>query len=285
MRSTLPSYIEIRESLGRDNDCIVGDPTQIHQIIMNLCTNAYHAMRDGGVLAISLENETFHEPREFMSLKVPPGEYIRLSVADTGHGIPMNIQARIFEPYFTTKKAREGTGLGLAVVLGIIKSHSGLMHVESTPGQGSRFDVYLPLSDSVSLGRTNDQQNLPTGSGEKILIVDDEIFFLDVLRQHLEGLGYGVTANHSSRRILEIINEKPKGFDLVITDQAMPEMTGVQLVSEIRKLNGDVPVILCTGYSETVSEQTIKHYRINKFLLKPISRRELAQAVHEVLRG
>ena len=212
MRSTLPSYIEIRESLRADNDCILGDPIQIHQIIMNLCTNAYHAMRDGGVLTISLENETFREPREFMSLKVLPGEHVKLSVADSGHGVPMHIQTRIFEPYFTTKKVKEGTGLGLAVVLGIVKSHNGLMQVESVPGQGSRFDVYLPLTDTLPLDRNEGQQSFPTGSGEKILIVDDENFFLDVLRQHLEGLGYHVTASHSSLKIVEILNGKPKGL-------------------------------------------------------------------------
>ncbi|MCF8127369.1 MAG: GAF domain-containing protein [Deltaproteobacteria bacterium] len=283
LRSTLPSYIELRERINAEADGIVGDPTQIHQIIMNLCTNAYHAVREGGGMTVSLENETFHEPKDFMSFKVPPGEYVKLSVEDTGHGIPIDIQARIFEPYFTTKKINEGTGLGLAVVLGIIKSHNGLMQMDSTPGKGSRFDVYLPLRDSVPLDRAGIIQDFPKGNGEKVLVVDDEEFFLDILREHLEGVGYRVTANRNSSKILEIFREEPKGFDLVITDQAMPEMTGVQLVSEIRKLNRDVPVILCTGYSESVSEQTIKHYRINKFLMKPITRRDLAEAVHDVL--
>jgi len=283
LRSTLPSYIELREHINADADSIIGDPTQIHQIIMNLCTNAYHAVREGGRLTVSLENETFNEPKDFMSLKVPPGEYVKLSVEDTGQGIPIDIQARIFEPYFTTKKINEGTGLGLAVVLGIIKSHNGLMQVESIPGKGSRFDVYLPLRDATPLDNTGIVQDFPKVNGEKVLVVDDEEFFLDILREHLEGVGYRVTANRSSLKILEIFKLEPKGFDLVITDQAMPEMTGVQLVTEMRKLNRDVPVILCTGYSESVSEQTIKHYRINKFLMKPITRRDLAEAVHDVL--
>ncbi len=283
MRSTLPSYIKIRERFNADADLIVGDPTQIHQVIMNLCTNAYHAIRDGGALTISLQNVTFFEPKEFMSLKAPPGEYVKLTVSDTGQGIAMDILPRIFEPYYTTKKTNEGTGLGLAVVLGIVKSHNGLMQVESTPGLGSRFDVFLPLAKGMPLEKAHITQGLSEGNGEKILVVDDEEFFVDVLREHLEAMGYDVTAGHSSRKILEIFKEEPFGFDLLITDQAMPEMTGFQLVSKVRKLNRDIPVILCTGYSEAASEETIRDYGINRLLMKPVSRRDLAAAVNDLL--
>ena len=284
MRSTLPSFIEIRESFNAYADLIVGDPTQIHQVIMNLCTNAYHAVRDGGILTISLENERFYDQREFLSLKVPPGEYVKLSVSDTGKGIPMDILPRIFEPYFTTKKINEGTGLGLSVVLGIVKTHGGLMHVESRSGRGARFDVYFPLSEDMPLEQTRQPMHkLPRGNGERILVVDDEEFFLDVLKEHLLGTGYDVTAVSSSQKALEIFKKEPMGYDLLITDQAMPEMTGIQLVSEIRTLNRHVPVVLCTGYSETITEHTIDHYRINKFLMKPVSRHDLAATVHDVL--
>jgi PAS domain S-box-containing protein len=283
IRSTLPSYIEIRERFNADADLIVGDPTQIHQVIMNLCTNAYHAIRDGGALTISLQNVTFFEPKEFMSLKAPPGEYVKLTVSDTGQGIPEDILPRIFEPYYTTKKINEGTGLGLAVVLGIVKSHNGLMQVESTHGRGSRFVVFFPLAKGMPLEKAHITQGLPEGNGEKILVVDDEEFFVDVLREHLEAMGYDVTAGHSSRKILEIFREEPFGFDLLITDQAMPEMTGFQLVSEVRELNRDIPVVLCTGYSEAASEETIREYGINRLLMKPVTRSDLAAAVKDLL--
>jgi PAS domain S-box-containing protein len=284
MRSTLPAFIEIQERIDADPDRITGDATQIHQVIMNLCTNAYHAMRDGGALKISLEKRRIHNPKIFMSLKVTPGEYLKLSIEDTGHGIPVEVQERIFEPYFTTKKVSEGTGLGLAVVLGIIKDHDGCMEVESKPGEGSRFDVYFPMAKEEPRAEDIAKLPAPAGNGERILVIDDESFFLDVLREHLEDLCYRVTAHNSSRKILEIVREDPKGFDLMITDQTMPEMTGVQLVSEIRKLNPKLPVILCTGYSETVSEQSIQYFGIAKFLMKPITRQNLAWSVHEVLR-
>jgi CheY-like chemotaxis protein len=252
--------------------------------MMNLCTNAYHAMREqGGILSISQENIVLHTPKEFMTLKVPPGDYIRLGISDTGQGIAPPILERIFEPYFTTKKVNEGTGLGLSVIMGIIKSHKGLIAVESAVGKGTRFDVYFPLVQAISPETADRIRAIPTGNRERILVVDDEPFFLDVVKENLEALKYQVVANRSSLKTLDILKASPTGFDLVITDQTMPEMTGLQLVAEIRNFNSEIPIILCTGYSEMVSEQSAKYYSITKFLLKPVIFHDLALAVHDAL--
>lgn len=286
LRSTLPKNIEIRQRLKADPDKITGDPTQIHQAIMNLCTNAYHVMRDsGGVLSVALENTRIGSPREFMSLRVPPGNYIQLSVSDTGQGIAPELLGRIFDPYFTTKSTSEGTGLGLSVTMGIIKGHNGLIEVESHLGKGTRFDLYFPVTPAGLMEANTPAGLLPAGKQEKILVVDDEPFFLDVVREHLSTLGYQVTVNQSAVKSLELFKTDPDGFNLLITDQGMPEMTGVHLVTEIRKYNRDIPIILCTGYSETVSEQSAKYYGITRFLMKPVTYSDLAWAVHGALVG
>jgi len=286
MRSILPKTIRIEQGFDADVDTICGDATQIHQVVMNLCTNAYHAMRDdGGVLALSLRNVSFPAPREWMSLKVPPGEYLQLGISDTGCGIEPQLSERIFNPYFTTKPGSEGSGLGLSVTLGIVKGHNGLIEMESTVGKGTRFDVYLPVARCKAMQEEPSADSLPVGRQENILVVDDELFFLDVVRESLEYLGYRVQAHASSLKALEAFKEDPTGFDLLVTDQTMPEMTGVQLIAEIRKLHGTVPVLLCTGYSETVTEQTAGYYGITRFLMKPVSTKDLARAVHEALDG
>jgi two-component system, cell cycle sensor histidine kinase and response regulator CckA len=284
LRSTFPATIKIQVNIQVTSDKIFGDPTQIHQVMMNLCTNAYHAMRArGGTLTISLENIVLHTPKEFMTLKAPPGDYIKLGISDTGQGISPLILERIFEPYFTTKKVNEGTGLGLSVIMGIIKGHNGLITVESELDRGTRFEVYFPVAHTITGETATPLQTAPKGNQEKILIVDDEPYFLEVVKENLESLNYRVIANRSSLKTLEIFKENPKGFDLVITDQTMPEMTGLQLVAAIRNFNSDIPIILCTGYSEMVSEQSARYYSINKFLMKPVIFPDLALAVHEVL--
>lgn len=284
MRSTLPTTITIKHQLEQVPDRILGDSTQIHQVVMNLATNALHAMKDsGGLLTITLKKVFLDVPRQFLSMAIPAGEYMLLQVEDTGCGMPVAVLERIFEPYFTTKKINEGTGLGMAVVLGIIKSHKGLIEVESIIGTGTRFDIYLPLTreDSEQNGKTT--SSLPMGRGEHVLLVDDEPFFLEVVQENLQLLGYHVTANLSSLDALRLYTSTPHDYDLLITDQTMPEMTGVQLVREIRKIDKNLPIILCTGYSEIVSEQSAVYYGINQFLMKPVNTSDLAQAVAAVL--
>jgi PAS domain S-box-containing protein len=284
LRSTLPATIAIEHHFRADLDRITGDSTQIHQIIMNLCTNAYHAMRPvGGRLTVSLQNILLKQPKAFMSLKIPPGEYVQLSVADTGHGIAPHVIERIFEPYFTTKKINEGTGLGLSVILGIVRKHHGLIEVASKPGEGTRFDIFFPLVHARIPERRTLEDTTPQGKGEQVLVVDDEQFCRDVIKDSLEHLGYRVNVQESSRKALETFRQTPGIFDLMVTDQTMPELTGVQLIEAVRQYNKTIPVILCTGFSETVTEQSARHYGINKFIMKPVNIKDLARAAHEAL--
>jgi PAS domain S-box-containing protein len=285
LRSTLPASIVVIEQIEVDNDKIMGDSSQIHQVVMNLCTNAYHAMRDtGGKMTISLCEVTLKAPKDYMSMHLPPGRYLNLSISDTGIGMSRSIMQRIFEPYFTTKKVDEGTGLGMAVTLGIVKSHNGLIEVESSEGVGTKFDIYFPFT-SDEIGDKIDKENImPHGKGENILIVDDKEFFLEIFKDGLDGIGYKATTCNSSLKALEIFKNNKEKYNLVITDQSMPDMTGVQFIEEIMKINAGIPIILCTGFSDIVTEESAAYYGITKFLMKPVNVPDLAQAVHEILR-
>lgn len=284
IKASFPSTIEIIHSITAQNDRVYANPTQIHQVIMNLCTNANHAMRGkSGKLTINVENITLLHPRRFQALHIPPGDYIRLIVVDEGYGIPEGIMDKIFEPYFTTKDVDEGTGLGLAVTLGIMKNCRGLLEVDSRPGEGTTFSVYWPLSETGEKKLSEPAGSAPIGNGQKLLIVDDESFFLEVIKTYLESLNYTVYAYHGSLEVLEIIRRNPNEFDLIITDQTMPKMTGIQLVSEIRTMNSKVPIILCTGFSEVVSEETAANCGISKFLMKPVNNENLAITVNQLL--
>jgi PAS domain S-box-containing protein len=284
LRSTLPTTVAIQHQTEVASDRILGDPTQIHQVVMNLATNAYHAMRDtGGLITIALENVTLTRARQCMTMTIPPGEYLQLSVTDTGSGIPPAVLERIFEPYFTTKKVNEGTGLGMAVVRGIVKSHKGLIEITTALGKGTCFDVFLPLTQGITAEIDCRENHLALGHGERVLIVDDETFFLEVVEKCLKLLGYQVFASQSSLTTLKTFQDNPQGYDLLITDQTMPEMTGVQLTQEIRKISSTLPVILCTGYSETVTEHSAHYYGVTEFLMKPVNIHDLAQTIAAVL--
>jgi signal transduction histidine kinase/ActR/RegA family two-component response regulator len=284
MRATLPKTIAIETEFSSDVGVIMADPTQIHQVLMNLFTNAFHAMRKtGGTLSVSMDAVTLTEEQRFRASSIPPGRYVRFSVADTGPGIPAEIQDRIFEPYFTTKEIGEGTGLGLSVSLGIIETHGGAIDVQSATGSGATFTVWLPAAALSASPDTTITAKLPRGNGQRILFVEDEPFFLDAITEQLESLGYFVKAAHDGRKALDLLQANLSAFDLVITDQTMPTITGIQLAGQIRNLSPDIPVILCTGYSETVTEETAARFGITKFLLKPIDRKELAVAVHHAL--
>ncbi|MCM2286148.1 MAG: transporter substrate-binding domain-containing protein [Desulfobacula sp.] len=286
LRATLPATIQIDQNISARPDTTSGDPTQIHQVVMNLCTNAYHAMREkGGILTISLENIRLESGRKSLSMEIPPGDYLKLGIRDTGSGIPPQVLDRIFEPYFTTKKMNEGTGLGLSVTLGIVRSHNGLIELDSRVNEGTRFDIYFPLANQAEAKSPARAGSLPKGEGQRLLIVDDEFFFMDVVRETLGHLGYQVVACQSSLKALETFRQAPGKVDLIITDQTMPEMTGVQLIAEIRKTGSMLPILLCTGYSDTVTEQSARHYGINQFLMKPVTTDDLAWAVHDALHG
>jgi len=283
MRASLPTTIEIRPDISAQCGVVLADPSQIHQVLMNLCTNAYHAMRDtGGVLTVALKPCTVDEVLARSHPQLIPGEYVQLSVSDTGKGMEQKTVERIFEPFFTTKQVGEGTGLGLSVVHGIVSRYDGAITVRSEAGTGSTFNVYLPRVRAGEPRATS--ESIPAvGGNERILIVDDEPAVAATLKRLLERFGYEVTVRNSSTEALELYRSDPSHYDLVISDQTMPHMTGDQLARELIAARTDVAIILMTGYSQAVDEERCKRLGINRFLMKPIPAAELARAVREVL--
>jgi len=283
LRSSIPTTIEIRENI-QDTGPIMADPTQIHQVVMNLCTNAYHAMRSrGGILEVAFREAEKNPGIAPDISRMTSVCYAVLSVRDTGIGMEKAVLSKIFDPYFTTKELGEGTGLGLAVVDGIVREHRGKIVVESEQGKGSLFQIYLPvLSVASHEVAVSDLKTIPTGS-EKILVADDDAQIANLLKMMLEKLGYTVTVRYSSPDALEAFRMQPGNFDLVITDMTMPNMTGVELASELACIRPGIPVILTTGYSEMVSKETALSYGIREFLMKPVVRDDLAKAIRRVL--
>ncbi len=284
LRATLPATIEIKQEIDDRAGAVVIDPTEIHQIIMNLCTNAYQAMPQGGVLTVELKEMTIERELSDPIPGLAPGRYLRLTVGDTGCGIPREIVDKIFEPYFTTKEEGRGTGLGLSTTYSIVRSCGGAITVYSEPGKGTVFHVYLPVADRrTDAAQKEEREAVAGGKGERILFVDDEAGIAELGKTTLERVGYTVTSCTDPRKALTLFFDNPAGFDLVITDMTMPGMTGKQLAEEILKNRPDLPVILCTGFSEHINEEKARNLGIKKFLNKPVSPRELAAAVREVL--
>jgi len=284
LRASLPATIDIRCHIREPLHPVLANPTQMRQVIMNLCTNAAYAMREkGGILEITLK-EMEPDPGLLADKDPDHGLYQVLSVSDTGHGIPAEIIRRIFEPYFTTKKTGEGSGMGLAVVHGIVKGHGGEIIAHSEPGKGSIFNIYfkitgekrLPLQDTSSTGA------IP-GGNERIIFIDDEKDLAEIGKRLLVNLGYRVVSATGSLEALEIFRADPSGFDLVISDQTMPHLTGLQLAGQLKQVRPDLPVILCTGFSESIDEMNYQSQGISDLILKPIGRRELARVVRKVL--
>jgi PAS domain S-box-containing protein len=284
LRSSLPSTIEIRQNIEAEDSAVLADPTQIHQILMNLGTNAANAMRErGGVLEVSLVDVALHSDDTDHAVDFEPGQYKKLTVSDTGHGIEPAIMDKIFDPYFTTQEIGKGTGLGLSVVHGIVNTHDGHISVYSEPDKGTRFDVYLPLFDLADIkAETVSPEKLTIGN-EHILLVDDEKPIVDVVQQMLERLGYQVTVRTSSIEALEVFRASMDKFDLVLTDLTMPNMTGDKLAGELMNIRPDIPIILCTGFSEKMSKERAEALGIKDFLMKPIVKSDLAKTVREVL--
>jgi two-component system cell cycle sensor histidine kinase/response regulator CckA len=284
LRSSLPTTIKICEHIASDSMAAV-DPTQIHQVIMNLCTNAYHAMREsGGVLEIEVKDVELDDLYVSHSLVEQPGPYLRISVSDTGCGMEREVMDRIFEPYFTTKEIGQGTGMGLSVVHGIVKSHKGAITIYSEPGMGSTFHVYLPRieSDDATTESEEEETLFPRGT-ERILFIDDEESIVDLGRQMLNRLGYKVTTRTDSLEALQVFREQPDQFDLVITDMTMPNMTGNRLARELMGICPDIPIILCTGFSELITEERAKEMGIREFVMKPLIMSEMARVVRRAL--
>ena len=284
LRATLPTTIEIVEEFEAEPDNVLADPTQIHQVLVNLCTNSAHAMGErGGVLKIRLERISLDERSAASHAELNPGAYSKLTVSDTGEGMDKDTVERIFEPFFTTKETGQGTGMGLAVVHGILKAHGGAITVNSEAGKGSTFQVYLPILEIEAEKEDSEEtESVPLGT-EHILFVDDEKTLADIGKQMLERLGYQVIARTSSLEALEVFRTKADSFHLVITDQTMPNMTGVDLTKEILRIRPDIPIIICTGFSAQISEKKAGDLGVRRVLMKPLVAREVAEAIREVL--
>jgi PAS domain S-box-containing protein len=283
LRSSLPSTIEITTSISTEDDLALADPTQIHQVVMNLCTNASHAMREkGGTLTVNLEPVFINTESVSLYPELNPGPYVSLTVSDTGHGIDRNIIDRIFDPFFTTKERGEGTGLGLAVVYGIIKELKGTIRVESERDMGAKFTILFPRIQRPVKTEAIEAHPIPHGT-ETMLLVDDEEGLLIAQKKIFERLGYKVETHSSSTAALEAFKADPKRFDIVITDQTMPKMTGSQLAKEFIAIRPEIPIILCTGFSDVISEEAAKAIGIKEFIMKPIVISDIACKVREIL--
>ncbi|MEE9914173.1 MAG: response regulator [Deltaproteobacteria bacterium] len=284
LRATIPKTIDMQLHVTAQPVVINADYTQIHQIIMNICTNAAHAMGEkGGVLDVSLAPEDLADERagEF---HLKPGNYVRLSISDTGRGIDPAIIDRIFDPFFTTRESGEGTGLGLSVVYGIVKNHNGLVQVESEQGLGTTFHIYLPALSAPKAAAAESFEAEPVPRGhEHILFVDDEEDIADLMQTILTELGYLVTTCTDSREAIRIYQSDPRSFDLVITDMTMPHLSGSDLARQIIRIRPGQPVILCTGYSSYMNAEKAANLGITAFLFKPVPRRELAVAIRKAL--
>lgn len=283
LRSTLPTTIEIAKNIDPHVGSILADTTQVHQILMNLCTNAGHAMREnGGVLEVTLGQILVDNEFKETHPNLEPGMFVKLSISDTGCGMPQEIVDRIFEPYFTTKEKTGGTGLGLAVVHGIVESYGGAITVYSKPGTGTAFNVYLPVCSVEAYEEENNEGKIPTGN-ERILIIDDEQNIEEINRRMLTNLGYDVTVATSSIEALDLFTEEPDRFDLVISDMTMPQMSGDQLAKAMLEIRANIPIIICTGYSERITMGKVKGIDVRAFLMKPLNKSVLARTVRDVL--
>jgi PAS domain S-box-containing protein len=281
LRASIPSTIEMKLAINTKSDVARVNEAQFQQIIVNLCSNAAHAMQEkGGLLEISLEDERLHLDD---SPDSPPRRYLKLTVNDTGIGMGEEIKKRIFDPFFTTKGPGEGTGMGLAVVYGIVEAHNGIITVHSEPDKGSTFSVFLPKTQSSAAPRTEASGSDIAGGEERLMFIDDEDGIIEMARPMLERLGYKVVSFNDPEAALDAFVKAPGDFDLIITDQTMPKMTGVALAGKLKAVRPDIPVMLCTGYSQTVSAKEAKARGIEGYVMKPLARKELAEAIRKVL--
>nr|NJM01182.1 response regulator [Desulfobacula sp.] len=285
IRSSISANIDIHQNISQTPVMILGNITQINQVLINLCSNAADAMvQTGGRIGIDLDTLVLAEDAKSPYAGLPPGPYVKLVVSDTGSGMDKDTLNRVFEPYFTTKGIGKGTGIGLAVVHGIVERHQGLIRVESALGKGTVFTLLFPAFQGQIEQAKEEQNNLPKGR-ERILFVDDEPILMKLGKQRLEMLGYTVQGATDPLTALEIFKADPGAVDLLITDMAMPGMTGDQLAVEMFRIRPKLPAMLCTGYSETLSEQKAYDIGFSSFIMKPVDRTELALAVRKVLDG
>ncbi len=284
LRASIPASIEFRQNIPDEPYIISADPTQINQIMINLCTNAAHAMeKKGGIMEVSLEKVTLDKQSVACCNDLTPGRYVKLTVSDTGQGIDSEIKAKIFDPYYTTKEIGKGTGMGLSIVHGIVKNHEGDITVDSNPGKGTTFHIYLPIIETHAFKPEIPTYKTVSRGEEKILLVDDEEDIAMVEKRMLEQLGYQVTALTSSIELLETFRSQPDKYDLVITDMTMPNMTGDRLAEKLIEIRNDIPIILCTGFNGKINEDESKALGIREYVMKPVAVRELARTIRKVL--
>jgi len=288
LRATFPANIEIREDIEEEDNFILADPTKVQQVIINLCTNALHTMeKSGGVLTIKLAHENLQENDRPTGPNTYPGQFLKLTVSDTGQGIDQKNIDRIFDPYFTTKAVGKGTGLGLSVIDGLVKDYKGFIEVDSTPGEGSSFHVYFPIlqvETSILKNYTPVKiKEFSSTTNKHILLVDDELQLIKLNKRMLERLGYTVTATSDSQDALEKFQTNPDLFDILITDQTMPGLTGRELAKKILNIKPAMPILMCTGHSNIISEVDALKMGIKKYVFKPIHGEELVNAIREVL--
>jgi len=282
LRSSLPSTIDIRQNI-QSKSIVLSDPSQLHQIVMNLCTNAGHAMQaKGGILEVTLTDAALDSDFCLSHPEIQPGVYQKLTVSDTGCGMTADVMNRIFDPFFTTKPKGEGTGLGLSVVHGIVKDCGGTIAVYSEPDKGTAFHLYFPVIAGRAEVKPEEYAIIPTGT-ERILVVDDEKVISDIIQKNLTSLGYTVQARTSSLEALALFKAMPAKFDLVITDMTMPQMTGDALARKLMKIRPDLPVILCTGFSEKMTNEKSETIGIKAFLQKPLLKAEMGHMIRKVL--
>jgi PAS domain S-box-containing protein len=279
MRGSSPETIEVVFNVeGAEEATVLGDPTRVHQLLMNLCTNAVQAMGEGGRLELTVAAQTLAEPREVRTGEIPAGEYVRVTVKDSGHGISPEVIDRIFEPFFTTKPAGRGTGLGLALVHSVVTEHHGYIEVESELGRGTSFNVWMPQVQPEEYADEG-LEELTLGQGQVILAVDDELDVLHALEEMLASLGYEPVGFNSSREALEAVRENPRRFDAVVSDEVMPEMTGTQLSLELRKLNPTLPIVIASGYGGAGFETRALSAGVNRVLKKPYRMSDIGESL------
>jgi len=283
MRAMFPSTILIHVEASDESGWVNANPTQIQQLLLNLSTNSAHAMSDhGGVLKIDLRSVAL-SAHDTDKLNLKPGSYTKLTVTDTGHGIDADLHQRIFDPFFTTKSTGEGTGLGLSVVHGIVENHEGAMNMNSTPGKGTEFTIFIPTIEKNEVPEDMEIKPLTSSGDKQILFVDDEEALRDAGSRMLENMGYSVTAVSSGIEALDVVKKEPGEIDLIITDMTMPGMTGVELATKLLQIHPGIPIILCTGYHEIITPKKAKELGIREYLSKPYSQSEMAKIIRDIL--
>jgi len=284
LRGSLPATIRIREQIASVESPIMTDPAQIQQVVMNLCTNAYHAMgENGGELGIALSETEVTPAEASQQLGLDAGRYVRLTVSDTGQGMDAQTQERMFEPFFTTKPEGKGTGLGLATVHGIVKDHKGAARVDSRPGEGTRIDVFFPVCAGVTLPETSGEEERAPRGTEHVLLVDDEEQIVESIGAGLERLGYRVDRYTSAPDAVAGFTRDPEGYDVVVTDQLMPGVGGAELAGKLHAVRADTPILICTGFADSVPVEEAEAAGVREVIKKPVTARDVAAAIRRAL--